>query len=232
MRSRNTKIILYSGLVFDGSVLEPHIFIGKRIPRYHNERGTVHFIPGIKGPSIRSTLAWLEHSIDYLRDEPLLVWDRLGGHRTDEVQGWLEHHNIENIFLPGRTCGILDPCDNSWHHQLREILRPLPHADTRQLLDSVIDAYWEPLDTEVQSYIKHCGYDSLEEPRNIVDRLFSSGYFPESAADPNADKMKRAYKAFMGALHQLRSNDDVLPKPFQLPDCDLDGVFWHQYQIK
>lgn len=208
------------------------MFTGTKVPIWTNPRGKLHFVPKLAGPSTYSTLAWLEDSEDYLSDEPLLLWDRLGGHRSGAVQDWLEDRYIASMHFPAQTSGVMDPCDNSWHSALKSAIRRRPHTNFKDLLDIIVDSYWAPTDNEVQNHIRHCGYDSYEDPEKVVNRLFSEGYYPESNGDPRADAMIKAYTAFSDQVHVLRNGHGDFHGPLQLKDCGLDGVYWHTYSIK
>jgi hypothetical protein len=208
------------------------MFTGKRIPHWNNPNGELRYIKGIAGPSTRSTLAWLDIRQEYFQDEPLLIWDHLGGHKADEVQDWLEDHDVRSLLLPARTSGIMDPCDNSWHSALKSAIRRVPHQDLKGLLDRMVECYWAPSESEVQNHIKHCGYNSLEDPEKVVTRLFSEGYYAASTADPEADKMIAAYEAHKAQVRVLRNGVADFRGPIQLKDCDLDGVCWRTFHVK
>jgi hypothetical protein len=224
--------VLYSGLVFDGTLMKPVMFTGHKVPIWHNANGLLHYVKDLKGPSTYSTLVWLDDSQDELADEPLLVWDHLGGHKAAPVQDWLEDHNVASLLLPAQTSGIMDPCDNSWHSALKAAIRRKPHANFSELLDVIVDSYLQPSEVEVSNHIRHCGYNSFEDPESVVNRLFSEGFYASSTADPRAEQMVKAYNAFTEQLRVLRDGVGDFVGPLQLKDCNLDGVYWHTYQPK
>jgi hypothetical protein len=70
----------------------------------------------------RSMIAYLEWCIEkeYLVAGDLLLTDNESSFKTEEVQNFLNHHNIENDNFPPYRGSIMNPCDNSFHSTFKK----------------------------------------------------------------------------------------------------------------
>ncbi len=157
-------------------------------------------IKDIKGPSTKSTSAWVDKMKDYLEPGTILIVDNLGGHHSTEVKTGLEEIGVSPEYMPSSAGKYLNPCDNSLHSILRRNYlkkQKQPHVVKMQ---SIVDAYYEIDSKSIVNCFEFTGITSSMKPKNIVERLTNDGYRYSGEKGEHFEKMKAAFLAWEKGL--------------------------------
>jgi hypothetical protein len=187
----------------------------KRIPAtiLNDENSHVLILKDNKRPGERAMLAYLEWAIGkgYLSSGDLLLMDNEASFKTEDVRNFLDHHGIEYDHFPPYRGSIMNPCDNSFHHVLKQNYYAMIRDKTKQTvsekLTQIHNAYFAIEEKSIQNMFCHVGL--LDgDIRPIVTKLNNEGRC--SMVKDNAS-YEQQIKAFLEFARQTRyefDNDD------------------------
>jgi hypothetical protein len=151
---------MYTTLVADGSQIPPVIFTNDpNVPSDIEGRDDAHvlYVPNLtSSPSANVTLLWLDKVKDFLSDNPIIVHDAGKEFVNKKVEEEFHHFEIISQTIPGTGGAFLNPCDNSFHHDLKLHYYNKQCTTHAQMLKAMIDAYFEVSDHNIVSYFKYC----------------------------------------------------------------------------
>lgn len=233
------KHIVYEAFTADGSCLPPVIFTTRQTEAsterdglFRDEKGNVAYvvyIPGLGGPSEKSTAVWLEkmtaRDTNYFTDEPHIILDSLHGHFTKVMLGDWENVGATLHRLPAASGKWLNPCDQSINREMRREFTRLQQLDRRDKIRNIIRAYYSIKDETIIKSFNKCGvFDG--DPDDIISAQACQGY----RAKGSRDKQLQGYRvAFLDWAHlNTRDAADMLPRsaPPSALDTRLDGEYW------
>ena len=236
------KHIVYEAFTADGSCLPPVIFTTRETEAstepdglFRDEKGNeayVVYIPGLGGPSEKSTAVWLEkmttRDANYFGDDPHIILDSLRGHFTEVMLGDWENVGATLHRLPAASGKWLNPCDQSINREMRREFMRLQQLDRRDKIRNIIRAYYSIKDETITKSFNKCGVFE-GDPDDIISAQACQGY----RAKGHRDKQLQSYRvAFLGwAQLNTRSPADMLPRsaPPDAIDKGLDGEYWNAY---
>lgn len=236
------KHIVYEAFCADGSCLPPVIFTTRETEAstepdglFRDEKGNeayVVYIPGLGGPSERSTAVWLEkmttRRANYFGDHPHIILDSLHGHFTEQMLGDWENVGATLYRLPAASGKWLNPCDQSINREMRREFTRLQQLDRRDKIRNIIRAYYSIKEETIVKSFNKCGVFE-GDPDDIITAQASQGY----RAKGSRDVQLQGYRVAFLDWAQLNTRDpaDMLPRaaPPGALDEGLDGEYWRVF---
>lgn len=197
------KHVMYVAVTADGTCLPPVIFLKQTdklstdptgcITDEEGNVGYVLYIANFKGPSERSTQAWLDTLQDYFGDEPHVILDALGGHFAPGItQDW---KNVGATLhkIPGGAGKWLNPCDQAINREIRREFIRLQSRNRENKVRNLIRAYYSLKDTTIINSFKKCGVFG-GDPDDIITEQACKGYRASGARGvENSGLQSRVY---------------------------------------
>ncbi len=191
----------------------------------------------VKGMNITKMKEYIDH-IDAQVDKPkILIWDRLSSHISKVVRDYAHskkctdgRQKFDTRLLPAKAAFLISPCDmgffSMWksdYYKFDRSTKAFKFAAARQV--------WKAVDTmKVKNLFINCGLTSKETPKALHKRLLKEvrGGFPEELED-----MWDYYDGWLSGAFEVegarRPRSAPVEKPTQLPDGELNGVYWKNY---
>jgi hypothetical protein len=219
---------MYTAICADGRVLPPVIFTSDtKLLDLDFSPGIVVLLPGCKGESNRSTLAWLDQIQEFLQDEPLLLMDNHFSHHHPLFIDTLESLTVNPLYFPPKCGSLLSPLDNSFHAELQKRYFAKPRRSHEEQIRSMIQAYFEISEDSIQKYWVHCGILSKTPPSRTAARLLSEGYFREDSRDA-----KQMVQLFFRWKEGRRIKRETARNPEIIAWCEKAGVVFSSSKQK
>jgi TfoX/Sxy family transcriptional regulator of competence genes len=183
---RGKRDSIYSLLVGNGTL--GGFFIQTKHKRVANDilphcDSKVLVLANKKRPGETAMLAYLEWAVEkeYLVAGDLLLMDNESSFKTELVQEFLVHHHIEYDYFPPYQGSIMNPCDNSFHKDLKDKYYEFLHNKTTMTLSEKFNfarkAYFSVKEISIKNMFAHVGLTS-GKPETVVAKLLSEGHHP------------------------------------------------------
>lgn len=185
---RGKRDSVYTLLVADGTV--GGFFVQtkhKRIPKsiFPSDDSKVLILKNKKRPGERAMVAYLEWALSkrYLVAGDLLLMDNEASFKTELVQDFLSDHNIDFDYFPLYRGSLMNPCDNSFHKDLKykyyakiqnRTLLPI-----RDKLNFLREAYFAVNEKSIQNMFEHVGL-TKGRPNIVARKLLEEGHHPSA----------------------------------------------------
>lgn len=182
----------------------------------------------IKGPGNFSTETYwdLLRDVDF-GDQSLLLMDNLRSHHSLQMTEDMKSAGVKVLYFPSHGGALLNPCDNSFHAELKARYFRKDRNDHGSMLDAIREAIFETKEESILHYWSHCGFCCSEDPRQVVQRLIAEGYAPNSDSyHSEHTEMGLQYDVWIANRRALRYSNTINRKPESLGFNTLDGVYW------
>jgi hypothetical protein len=222
---------MYTALVADGSQIPPVIFTSDSHVREGTEgerEAFIEYIPNLSPtPSASITLRWLDRVKDYLSDEPHLIHDSGGEFKAKLTQEHLTMEDIESHTIPAAGGAYLNPCDNNFHHDMKQYFYKKKRTTHEEMLRAMIDAYYDVPDKNILHYFKHCRIIGKMLTRKYICKLLSEGYHPGKTHKEDHQKCVNAYNGWKKNIRFVNNDVRSDRRGEVINNGGLDGVYWH-----
>ncbi len=223
--------LMYTALVADGSQLPPVIFTNDpNVPQHveGTQVASVIYIPTLSStPSANITTCWLDTVSEYLEDEPHLIHDSGGEFVSKVSQAAFRDIDIHSHQIPAAGGAYLNPCDNNFHHNMKQHYYAKRYRTHAEMLRGMIDAYYEVADKNIQHYFKHTRIIGKIVTKHHIAHLLSEGYHPGKAHEEVHLRCIGAYAAWKKNICHLNNNTHP-KKHFEcIQDTSTGGVYWY-----
>lgn len=222
--------ILYVAICADGSVLPGVVFTSdESLAVRHYYHITVLRVENANGPGANTTQRWLDTSIEYLQDSPVVLLDNLGGHHNHDFTEQLELLGCSTLFFPNQGGKYLNPCDNSVNSIIRRVYAAQQRRTHEEMLDAIDTAYGSISDETIVNSFRHCGLTSQAPARHVIDKLMAQGFQSHGLHREEIQSRMLAYRRWK---RNLRSPSTAAPNVHAIPHdsdslCDeLNGRYW------
>jgi hypothetical protein len=177
---------------------------------FRDEKGNVAYvvyIPGLGGPSEKSTAVWLEkmtaRDTNYFTDEPHIILDSLHGHFTKVMLGDWENVGATLHRLPAASGKWLNPCDQSINREMRREFTRLQQLDRRDKIRNIIRAYYSIKDETIIKSFNKCGvFDG--DPDDIISAQACQGYRAKGSRDKQLQGYRVAFLDWASSKYPRR----------------------------
>lgn len=191
----------------------------------------------VKGMNIGKMKEYIDH-IDVQVDEPkVLIFDRLSSHISKEVRDYAHSKKCSDgrqkfitMLLPPKAAFLISPCDMGFFSMWKSDFYKYDRS-TKALKFSAAKQVWKSVDPEkVKNLFINCGLTSKEAQHVLRQRLVNEvrGGIPEELED-----VWDFYDGWLSGAFEVegatRPRSAPLEKPIQLPDAELNGVYWRNY---
>lgn len=221
------------GICADGSCLPPVICTDdKNCPAITFDDGWVLKVKSSKGSGIDVTKRIFDRLKDYLQDEPYILMDPLHAHTNKEVVEILEEWRATPLIFPAGTGKLLDPVDNSFNAPLKARYGLKEKRNHTEMITAIHKSYYEVTDTAIAKYWAHIGYTNHKDLVEVVDKLIFQGYGRGAIDEATQNRCVEMYLKWEKNARDLWEHG-IAPSepPRDLPDTELDGHYWHAYQV-
>jgi hypothetical protein len=227
--------LMYTTLCADGSQLPPVIFTNdKNVPEGVEGRDDtfVVYIPDLSStPSANTTIRWLDKIRPYVLDDPHLIHDAGSEFNAKASQTEFEMLNIKSHKIPSTGGACFNPCDNNFHHDMKQRYYQKQRLTHAAMLKAMIDTYFEVPEENIRNYMKHYRIIGKVMERRHVLKLLSERYRPGPAHEELHQKLKDAYAAWKKNIRSVNGPTREDQRSIVIPDSTLDGAYWHTHCI-
>lgn len=177
---------------------------------------------------------YINHIAQYVTETSLLLMDRLSSHTAGIVRRHIDSKTLNSgdkmfipIYLPPKTAFLISPLDMGAISAFKSHFHKLERSTLQLKLRSVIEAWNQVSNDTLSNIFRNCGIIGDESLSSIRDRfhLEIGSVFP-----PHLQNFLTFFEAWnsrfitVHGANQLRGVN--LEKPQQLPEGELDGVYW------
>lgn len=192
-------------------------------------KAKVLVIPELRGPSGETTQRWLDELGEYLQDEPYIFHDNGPEFTATKVCQDFDQLGIRNMPIPAPGGSIINPCDNSFIHDLKQRFYKKERRSHADAIKAMFEAYYEATETSVQNYFGHCCLTGALPTRHYIGWLMKEGFRPSQQHWDFHQTCRDRYLAWKRNVHL--PHEDVRPRdePQQLDGTELDGMYWNEW---
>lgn len=222
---KHWKDVVYTAICADGSCLPPVIITADpRLPDLDWKNATVILLPGSKGESNCSTLAWFDAVKDYLEDSPLLLMDNHLSHHSTTFTEETNDFGISQCYFPPKLGCLLSPLDNSFHAGLWRHYNSCKRDTHEDMVQAIIDSYYSVSEANIKHYWTHTGITSKTPAAHVAYQLLSEGYgFGEQQ---ERREMTHAYQNWRYHWALLHNKARKLSESMEMLKGNMEGARW------
>lgn len=222
--------ILYVAICADGSALPGVVCTSdKSLLRQQYSHITVLVVENANAPGALTTQRWLDSSLRFLQDSPVVLLDNLGGHHNTTFLEQLEDLGCSVHFFPNQGGKYLNPCDNSVNSVIRRVYAAQQRRTHEEMLHAIDMAYGSIKDETIVNSFRHCGLTTRAPPAHVIDKLMAQGFQSHGL---HREEIRSRMLAYRRWKRNLRCPSTAAPGVHPLPhDADslsneLDGRYW------
>lgn len=224
---------MYTALVADGNRLPPVVFTSDpNIPRDVAKRddAVVIYIPNLSTtPSANITLEWHNAVKKYIPRKTHFIHDAGGEFTARKSQDRFKESHIISHQIPGAGGAFVNPCDATFHHDLKHHYYSKTHNTHAAMINTMIDAYYEVPSENIVHYFIHTRIIGPVPTLTYMKSLLSEGYRPGRGHEELHQKCRQAYLAWKKNMRNLNNPARMNWSTFVEQDDTLDGVYWYPH---
>jgi hypothetical protein len=131
--------------------------------------------------------------------------------------------------VPAGRGAFLNPCDNSFHHDMKHHFYQTKRTTHADMLRAMISLYYTVKEKNIEHYFEHTRITGKQITKGHISTLLSEGYHPGKGHEEIHEKCRASYQAWKKNIRLI--NIHVRPNETNvvIQDSVLNGVYWHTH---
>lgn len=227
---------MYTALCADGSQIPAVVFTNDpNLPANleGDSDAKVLYVPGLSSsPSTNTTLRWLDEMEEFLQASTHLIHDSGGEFSSKEAKARFHDVGITTHQIPAAGGAFLNPCDNNFHHDMKQHFYQRPRKSHADMLRAMLYAYAAVKDQNINHYFQHTGIIGNPVTLEHITKLLSEGYHPGKGHEEEHELCLKSYNAWKQTIELINSTTLTRQKLKQLECAGPTGIKWHIHSRK